>query len=247
MMGDAQQKRRGRPPKARAISERPDLRVVRSGLHEQAAARIRDMIAAGELAPGAPIVEVELSETLGISRTPLREALKLLAQQGLVELRANRSPCVRPLRIEEIRDLFETLAGIERLAVEFATSRIDDAELERLRVLQTEIVAHHAAKDRAAYSAANRAIHRTIVAAARNASLAAIHDMLLGRAELVRFAALRIEDRWEQSIAEHAAILAAIEARDPAKAGALLEAHVGQTAAIVEAAINSPCRETTAA
>jgi DNA-binding GntR family transcriptional regulator len=242
MTDEAQRKRRGRPPKPRAAAGRPDLRVVRSGLHEQAAARIRDMIANGDLAPGTPIVEVELSEALGISRTPLREALKLLAQQGLIELRANRSPCVRPLRIEEIHDLFEALAGIERLAIEFAMSRIDDREVERLRALQAEIVAHHAAGDRAAYSAANRTIHRTIVAAARNASLAAIHDMLLGRAELVRFTALRIEDRWEQSIAEHAAILAAIEARDPARAGALLEAHVGQTAAIVEAAITAPAR-----
>ena len=225
---------RGRPRKA--IGEARfggSLRVARSGLHEQAAERLREMIVQGELAPGSPLVEVELSDALGISRTPLREALKLLAQQGLVELRANRSPCVRPLRAGEVRELFEALAGIERLAAELAAQRITEPELRRLHDLQRDIEAEHKAGRIDAYSAANRAIHRTIVEAARNAALSEIHAALLTRAEQVRVYALRLDDRWEQSIAEHRAILDALEARSATLAGQLLGSHVGHTADVV--------------
>ncbi|ACL62937.1 GntR family transcriptional regulator [Methylobacterium nodulans] len=216
---------------------------MRAGLHERAAERLRNMIVRGDLAPGAALIEVELSEMLGISRTPIREAIKLLAQQGLVELRANRSPCVRPLRVAEIRELFEALAGIERIAAEFAAMRITEAELKRLHELQAEIVREHKAGRRDSYSAANRTIHRTIVLAARNAPLAEAHAALLSRAEQVRVFALGLEDRWEQSILEHQAILDALETRDSGQAGRLLQEHVGQTADVVAASLagrNSP-------
>lgn len=222
--------RRGRPRKTQAPVLDAELRLNRAGLHEQAAERLRHMIVHGVLAPGAALMEAELSTALGISRTPLREALKLLAQQGLVELRANRSACVRPMRAEQITELFEALAGIERLAAEFAATRITPAELAELAALQEAIVRDHRAGQREPYFAANRRIHRLIVEAGRNTALADIHAALLDRAEQVRFFALRLEDRWEQSIAEHQAILDAITARDGERAGRLLGAHVGHTA-----------------
>ncbi|WP_287742339.1 GntR family transcriptional regulator [Methylobacterium sp.] len=230
-------RRRGRPRKRLDAAIMAGPRVVRANLHEQAAERLRDLIVRGDLAPGASLVEVELSGMLGISRTPIREAIKLLAQQGLVELRANRSPCVRPLRAAEIRELFEALAGIERIAAELAAQRITAADLGRLRALQAEIVREHEAGRRDSYAAANRTIHRTIVLAARNAPLAEVHAALLSRADQVRVFALGLEDRWEQSIREHQAILDALDARDPVQAGRLLQEHVGQTAAVVAASL----------
>jgi DNA-binding GntR family transcriptional regulator len=223
------------------------LRVVRASLHVQAAERLGEMIVRGELAPGVALVEVELSEMLGISRTPIREAIKLLAQQGLVELRANRSPCVRPMRAAEICELFEALAGIERLAAEFAAQRITAGELSRLQELQAEIVRAHDSGRRDSYSAANRTIHRTIVVAARNAPLAQAHAALLSRADQVRVFALRLKDRWEQSIVEHEAILHAIEARDAVQAGRLLEAHVARTADVVAASLAAQASPTSSA
>jgi len=225
--------RRGRPRKNAGIAFADSVRVVRAGLHEHAAERLRDMIVRGDLAPGATLVEAELSAALGISRTPLREALKLLAQSGLVELRANRSASVRRLTAPDIRELFEALSGIERLAAEFAAQRISPADLARLHDLQREIEHEHDAGRRDAYFAANRSIHRIIVEASRNLPLADAHATLLARADQVRFFALRLEDRWEQSIVEHRDILAALEARDSVKAGKLLGIHVGHTADVV--------------
>ena len=223
-------KRRGRPPRSTGLALENQVRLKRTGLHEQAAEQLRDMIVHGRLLPGAPLIEGELSDALGISRTPLREALKLLAQQGLVELRANRSASVRAMRAEQITELFEALAGIERLAAEHAAVRITPAELEELAGLQETIVRDHRAGQREPYFAANRRIHRLIVEAGRNTALADIHATLLDRAEQVRFIALRLEDRWEQSIVEHQEILDAITARDGERAGRLLGAHVGHTA-----------------
>ena len=238
---DKPQARRGRPRKLaalRSLGGRGDeLHLLRAGLHERAAERLRDMIVQGALAPGAPLVEVELSNALGISRTPLREALKLLAQDGLVELRVNRSPRVRSLVAGDIRDLFEALSGVERIAAEMAASRITTDELRRLADLQAEIVSEHHAGRRAAYFAANRTIHRTIVQAARNRTIADLHASLLGRAEQVRFFALRLEDRWEQSIVEHQEVLDALAARDALRAGQLLGVHVGHTADVVAACL----------
>ena len=96
------------------------LRLVRSSLHEEAAARLRALIIRGDLQPGEPLVEADLCEALGVSRTPLREALKLLAAEGLVQLRLNRSAIVALIRREDIEELFEAAAGIERIGAELA-------------------------------------------------------------------------------------------------------------------------------
>ena len=100
--------RRSKEPKrAMTTLQRRRLRVPRVGLHEQAAARLRAMIVRGELAPGQSLGEADLSDALGISRTPLREALKQLANEGLVELRLNHSAVITPFRRAELTELFE--------------------------------------------------------------------------------------------------------------------------------------------
>jgi DNA-binding GntR family transcriptional regulator len=225
--------KRGRPRKSAGVMISDGHKLRRAGLHEQAAERLRDMIVHGDLPPGAPLIEGELSRALGISRTPLREAVKLLAQQGLIELRTNRSACVRPIRPAEISELFEALAGIERVAAELAATRATASDLARLKELQTTIERHRHAGDRAAYYAANKTIHRAIVVAAQNTPLADAHAALLARAEQVKYFALRLEDRWDQSIHEHRSILAAIEDRDGERAGRLLAIHVAHTADVV--------------
>ncbi len=136
------------------------------------------MIVRGELAPGTALVEGDLAQALGLSRTPLREAVKLLAQEGLIELRANRSACVRRLEARDILELFEALAGVERCAAELAARRLTPGGLRRLHELQATIEAEHAAGRREAYYAANRAIHRAIVEAAENGPLAQAHAAL---------------------------------------------------------------------
>lgn len=222
---------RGRPRKTQQPDAKPLLVTV--GLHEKVSQHIRDMILSGALAPGGELVEVDLSAALGVSRTPVREALKLLAVEGMVELRPNRSARVPDLQPEAIMQLFEAIAGIERIAAELAAARITDAELAHLRILQDEMEGYHRATDLAPYFAINQRIHRLIVGASRNKPLQEAHESLYGRAELVRRRALRTPERWDESVSEHRAIFHALEARDSASAGILLSEHVSRTGTVV--------------
>lgn len=208
---------------------RKTLKLKRAGLHERAAARMRTMIIRGELAPGSPTQETRLSTALGVSRTPLREAMKLLAAEGLVELRPNRSPRITDIETDQVSELFEALAGIERLAAELAAQRATERELQRLRLLQTRMEAFHRDGRLDDYFVINGEIHGLIVKAARNAPLREAHETLLARAERARYLALGAERRWSNSVEEHAAILAALEIRDSDAAGRLLSAHVQRT------------------
>ena len=222
---------RGRPRKAQRAAAQPLLVTV--GLHEKASQHLRHLILTGALAPGQDLVEADLSASLGVSRTPVREALKLLAVEGLVELRPNRSARVPDLQTEAITQLFEAIAGIERIAAEFAAVRITEAELAHLRALQDEMEGYHRATDLAPYFVINQQIHRLIVSASRNRLLQEAHESLYGRAELVRRRALQTPERWDESVAEHRAIVHALEARDAARAGSLLCEHVGRTGTAV--------------
>ena len=224
-------KKRGRPRKVlgvgRAMADA--TRLQRASLHERATERLRTLIVRGELAPESVLVESELCDLLGVSRTPLREALKLLALQGLVELRQNRSARIPAIREGDMRDLFEAVSGIERVAAELAAKKITPAQLGDLRRLQEEIECHFAQGNLQAYFTVNQEIHRAIVAAAENANLRETHGWLLGRAERARYLALSSPRRWGESVTEHRAILAALAARDADAAGRLLGAHVLRT------------------
>jgi DNA-binding GntR family transcriptional regulator len=224
-------KKRGRPRKVLGIGQPATdrTRLQRSSLHERATERLRTMIVRGELAPDSALVESELCDLLGVSRTPLREALKLLAVQGLVELRQNRSARIPPIREEDIRDLFEAVSGIERAAAELAARRITPTQLDELRLLQDEIERHFADGNLQVYFSVNQQIHRAIVVASGNATLLETHAWLLGRAERARYLALSSPRRWGESVNEHRAILGALSARDAEAAGRLLGAHVLRT------------------
>lgn len=222
-------RKRGRPRKVRPAEDTGGARLARTGLHERAARQLRHMIVVGKLPPGALIVEAELCALLGISRTPLREAVKMLAAQGLMELRPNRSARVAPMDAAHIGDLFEGLSSVERMAAEFAADRLTRTELDALRKMQATMERHYAEGDLAAYFEVNQAIHGAILAGAHNATLVEMHRWLLARAERARFFALGARGRWVESIEEHRDILKALEARDGERAGRLLAAHVLHT------------------
>jgi DNA-binding GntR family transcriptional regulator len=232
--------KRPRPVTAR---QRRRLRVPRTGLHEQAADRLRTLIVRGELRPGQSLGEADLSDALGISRTPLREALKQLATEGLVELRLNRSAVVAPFRREELSELFEAVAGIERCAAELAAARMEPRDVERLQALQDKIEWHHGRGELRDYFETNQQIHSAIVDCARNAVLKATHDVLLARAERARFFALSVLGRWDESVREHQEILAALKAGDATRAGQLLGHHVRRTGEIVAETLDGTAEE----
>jgi DNA-binding GntR family transcriptional regulator len=210
------------------------IRLQRAGLHEQAAMRLKMLIIKGTLKPGQILNEVELAEKLGISRTPLREAIKLLGAQGLIELRQNRSARVAMMQADEIGQLFEAMAGIEEFAADLAAQRMTQRELKRLASLQEQIERHHDSRSLDEYFLANQQIHLMIVEAARNRPLQEAHALLFGRAERARYFALSRSERWDESILEHRALLQALEARDGARAARLIGDHVRHTGEVMK-------------
>src|SRR5579872_1577175 len=128
-------------------------------LHEEAVARVRTMLLEGEIPPGARIPERELCERLKISRTPLREALKVLAAEGLVQLLPNRGSRAARLTDKDMRDLFEVCQGLEALAGELACERIADTQIAEIETAHLEMARHHCEGDLARYYRCNRFIH----------------------------------------------------------------------------------------
>jgi DNA-binding GntR family transcriptional regulator len=188
--------------------------------------RIREMILKGELAPGHPIRERTLANRLGVSRTPMREALKLLAGESLVELHPHRGATVAVLRRSEVFEVVQVLAALEGLAAELACAAITDTEIAELWALHYEMLAFRARKDRLSYFHANQAIHLGIVRAARNLVLAEHHATLNARVYRLRFIAHQAAENWDNAVREHEAFLRVLEARDAARARPLLTAHV---------------------
>jgi DNA-binding GntR family transcriptional regulator len=200
--------------------------IARTSLHEETVSRLRVMVTEGELLPGARIPERDLCERFGISRTPLREALKVLASEGLVELLPHRGARVTTLSADALREVFEVVGALEALAGELACSRIDEAGLARIGLLHDVMAGHRQRGDLAGYFACNEAIHEAIVAAAGNPQLGEVYHLLSRRARRARYLANLTPERWEQAMAEHEELLAALRARDGARCAALLREHI---------------------
>lgn len=200
--------------------------IARVSLHEETVGRIRGMILDGELPPGSRIAERALCERFGISRTPLREALKVLAAEGLVELLPHRGARVTRPSAAELRDAFEVVAALEALAGELACARIDEPTLRRIEALHQQMTLEYRRRDLAAYFRCNQAIHEAINRAAGNAQLIEMYDLLSNRVRRARFMANHSPERWAEAMREHEEILEALKQRDGARCGTLLRAHL---------------------
>jgi DNA-binding GntR family transcriptional regulator len=197
-------------------------------LHDEVLGALRDFIVEGNLADGARIPERALCERLGISRTPLREALKVLAAEGLVELLPNRGARVRELSAEDLRELFDLMGGLEALAGRLACERIGEAEFAEIERVHHEMYRHYLRRDMHGYFHCNQAIHQMIVAAAGNSMLAATYASLSGRIRRVRYSAnlAKDRDRLGEAVREHEAILDALRRRDGAELSDILFQHL---------------------
>jgi DNA-binding GntR family transcriptional regulator len=187
---------------------------------------IREMIIEDRLPPGAPIRERTLALQLQVSRTPLREALKLLSAEGLVELQIRRGATVAAPSDREVRELLELLGVIEAHAGELAARNATAEELRELRALHLEMLAAYTRGDRLGYFHRNQNIHLAILQATRNQVLIEHHRRLNARVYRARYVCNLRTQRWESAIREHEAILEALERRDGAAAAAILKDHV---------------------
>ena len=198
----------------------------RSALHSAVAARLRDMVIEGKLVPGARLNERVLCEQLNVSRTPLREAFKMLAGEGWVELLPNRGAVVARMGIEDIEAAFAVIASLEGLAGELAAKNITEAELSEIRALQFDMLASHTRRDLPGYFRANMRIHALINAAAHNPVLTEAFQRLNTRIYATRYRSNLTNERWDKAIDEHNEILKLLESRDGKKLRALLEKHL---------------------
>src|SRR5689334_12881590 len=188
--------------------------------------QLREMIIEGELAAGTRLNERALCDRLGVSRTPLREAFRLLAAEGLVELTPNRGAQVVALSETDIRDSFELMGALEALAGELACARISDEEVTAIKALTYQMLACHARRDLPAYYQFNRAIHDRINRAAGNAVLNDTYAKLNLRIQNLRFRSNFDEEKWAKAAREHERMVEALQARDGRALGALLRDHL---------------------
>ncbi|WP_417580735.1 GntR family transcriptional regulator [Pelagibacterium sp.] len=194
-------------------------------LHTEAAGRLRDMILSGELPPGSRLRELQLCEQLGVSRTPVREALRTLAAEGLVDLLPNRSVVVSQLHAPDLEHLFVVFGAVEGLAAELACQRITEDEIAEIGRLLSEMVDYHARKERAPYMRINQQIHRRTVEIAANPVLFSVWQSLVPRVERARALANLDTGRWTGALFEHTKMFTVLAARDGKQLAQLTREH----------------------
>lgn len=202
------------------------LSIPRRVLHQEVALRLRQRIVEGHLAPGAKLNERELSELLQVSRTPLREAIKMLAAEGLVALLPNRGAVVVQLSEQDVADAFEVIAGLEGQSGELAAQRIGVAQLAEIRALHYEMLAAFTRRDLATYYRLNALIHTHINAAAGNRVLTQTWANLNARLQALRFRSNFDEAKWQRAMQEHDRMIELLADRDAAGLRALMTAHL---------------------
>ncbi len=213
--------------------------ITRTSLHAHVVDRLRDMITDGELPPGSRINERAMCERFGISRTPLREALKVLGSEGLIDLTPNRGATVAQITLEVIDETFPVMGALEALSGELACSRITDTEIAEIRALHYQMVVHFEKGELPDYFHLNQQIHERILDAARNPTLSDIYRSLSGRVSPARYQANMAKSRWAKAVEEHERILKALEARDGQELARLLKLHIANKRRTVREAMFS--------
>jgi len=202
------------------------MRVIHNSLHDEVATTLREQIFDGSLAPGSFLDEAALCERLEISRTPLREALKVLTAEGLLRHEPRRGCFVSEVTERDLDDIFPVIALLEGRCAYEAARNASDAELEALEALHERLVRHAKAKRINDYYATNHVIHEAIIALADNRWLAQAIGDLRKILKLARLQQLHAPGRLAQSLSEHLAVFAALKARDSESADIAMRNHL---------------------
>lgn len=202
------------------------MRLIQNSLYDDAAVTLRDRIFSGDLTPGSFLDEAGLCESLAISRTPLREALKVLTAEGLVRHEPRRGCFVNEVTEQDLDDIFPVIALLEGRCAFEAARNATDADLLVLETLHERLNSHAKARRMTDYYAANYAIHEALITLANNRWLAQTIGDLRKILKLARLHSLQATGRLAQSLSEHMAVFAAIKARDSDGADAAMRTHL---------------------
>ncbi len=196
--------------------------IAQNSLHDELLDRLRQMIISGQFIPGEKIPERSLCEQFAVSRTPLREALKVLAAEGLVQLAPNRGAVVAILSPAELEECLPITAAIEALTGELACENITDIEIEEIATLHSEMVSKYDSGDMPGFVDANQQIHERILSASRNSLLKGIYETLFFRIGWRRLILSLPREKIAKFLADHERMLLALKARNGEKLSLIL-------------------------
>jgi DNA-binding GntR family transcriptional regulator len=203
-------------------------------LHNEVADRVRELITRGELAPGERVNERLLTERFGISRTPLREAMRTLASEGLVKLLPNRGAVVTTITSAGAEDMFQVMGVLEALGGELACQRATDKDIAEIAQLHARMREHYVAGELANYFDLNQQIHQKIIDCAGNGELSDAYRRISVRIRRARYMANLSTSRWDEAMEEHEQILAALIARDRERLKSLLGRHLANKSKVIQ-------------
>jgi len=203
--------------------------IIRRSLHDEVASRVRDMIIEGALAPGARIYEEQLAKALGVSRTPMREALKTLASEGLIELAAARGAVVKRFSPKDVRDMLDVLAVLESFAARLACKAASDEQIAELRALHDRMSGFFKARNRLEYYKLNLDFHSGVLRLSGNAALQSAHLAIQSRLKRIRYIGNSEPRKWDDAMSEHEEMIRRLEARDAEGLAAVLALHMEHT------------------
>jgi len=195
-------------------------------LHQEIVSRIRKMIQKGTLVRGQKVNEKDLCESMGVSRTPVREALRQLTSEGLIQLIPHKGAFVSRPCIEEISDLFEVMSVLEGTCARLAATLMKEKDLQKIEALHKELEAHYRNRDHEAYLKTNHVFHVFIQELTGNRVLNDVINGLKQKILLYRQKQLYQPERFDQSIQEHRNLLGAFRTRDPESAESLMKHHL---------------------
>ncbi|MEI5666389.1 GntR family transcriptional regulator [Bosea sp. CCNWLW174] len=204
-------------------------RITRRTLHEEVLERLRDMIIEGRLGPGQRINEGAVGGQLGVSRTPLREAIKTLASEGLVEIQPAKGAIVRKFSAGDLLQILEVLKTLEQLGGRMTCAQASDETIAAIKALHDEMMELYRTRNRLDYFKLNQAIHSAIVAASGNDVLVEMHGTLQARIKRLRFIGNEGPEKWAGAVAEHEEMIAALLKRDGDALAAIIGKHMDST------------------
>lgn len=213
---------------AETTSEAPEFypRITRRTLHEEVLERLRDMIIEGRLAPGQRINEGQVGAQLGVSRTPLREAIKTLASEGLVEIQPAKGAVVRKLTAKDLYQVLQVLKTLEQLGGRMTCEQASDEAVAAINAVHQEMMEHYRAGNRLDYFKLNQAIHTAFVASSGNDVLVEMHTTLQSRIKRLRFVGHEGPVKWAGAVAEHEEMIQALLKRDADGLAAAIGKHM---------------------
>jgi DNA-binding GntR family transcriptional regulator len=200
--------------------------ISHANIDEQVYKVLAEQIISGALAPGTKITEQEIASRLGVSRTPIREAIKALARDDLIEMLPRRAMYVRKLSPEDVAEIYEVRSVLEALAAKLATARFPQPEIARLRAQAESCVQDLDKGHMDTFLQLDAKLHSLILEYSGNKRLQKLLGSLNDLIHYLRAQGARQPARARQALTEHGRILDALESRDPERAEAAMREHV---------------------